>query len=68
MGEKLSDIIHLERHKRRETLKKIGNAIGCSPIYLSDIENGKRLPMDGEIVNRIAKYYGLDFEKLIKAT
>lgn len=66
MALKIAEILYLERHKLRKTLKEIGLSVGCTPIYLSDIENGKRLPMDGDILYKLANYYKIDFEKLIR--
>ena len=49
--------LYLTRLKRRESLKTVSSAIGCSAVYLSELENGKR-PKESEVLERLYKYYG----------
>ena len=49
--------LYLTRLKRRESLKTVSTAIGCSATYLSELENRKR-PKESEVLERLYKYYG----------
>ena len=53
--------LYLARLKRRESLKTVSNAIGCSAMYLSELENGKH-PKESEVLKRLYKYYGFQEE------
>lgn len=66
MTEKISEKLHTERRRRKETLKMVCSVIGCSTIYLSDVETGKKLPLDGKMLYNLAIHYGIDFENLIR--
>jgi transcriptional regulator with XRE-family HTH domain len=66
MNEKISDILYMARHKLRESQPEAGKKAGCSTVYLSGLETGKYIPLDGVMLNRLAKHYGIDFENLIR--
>ena len=53
--------LYLTRLKRRESLKTVSSAVGCSAMYLSELENGKH-PKESEVLKRLYKYYGIQEE------
>jgi len=65
-GEKMSigDILYLERHKRRLTLRDIAHCIDCSAMYISKIETGKLLPLRSNILSKLSELYGLDRDEI----
>lgn len=65
-NEKIADILYIARHTRRETQPKVAAFVGCSVVYLSGLETGKSIPLDGVILHKLANHYGIDFEKLIR--
>ena len=65
-GEKMSigDILYLERHKRRLTLRDVAYRIDCSAMYISKIETGKLLPLRSNILSKLSELYGLDRDEI----
>ena len=62
----IGDIFYLERHKRRLTLYDVACKIGCSALYLSQIETGKMLPLKSDILFKLCELYGLDSNKIYR--
>lgn len=54
-GEYLQD----KRKKSGHSLAQVGEVIGCSPTYLSEIERGLKLPSD-VLISRLARFYGIE--------
>ena len=65
-GEKMSigDILYLERHKRRLTLRDVAYRIDCSAMYIYKIETGKLLPLRSNILSKLSELYGLNRDKI----
>lgn len=65
-GEKMSigDILYLERHKRRLTLRDVAYRIDCSAMYISKIETGKLLPLRSNILSKLSELYGLNRDEI----
>jgi transcriptional regulator with XRE-family HTH domain len=40
--------------------------LGISAMYISEIENGKKTPLRGEILPRVAAYLGLDPAEIVR--
>lgn len=54
-GEKLKQY----RISKRATLREVGDAIGKSIGYISDIEHGRRRPPDLETVSKLEDFLGI---------
>ena len=63
---KLGDLLHMERRRRKMNLREVSNAVGLSPIYISEIETGKKIPLNGESLIKLARFYGLDPAELTR--
>ena len=53
--------LYIARLRRRESLKTVSSAVGCSAMYLSELENGKH-PKESDVLKRLYKYYGIKEE------
>ena len=53
--------LYIARLRRRESLKTVSSAVGCSAMYLSELENGKH-PKESEVLKRLYKYYDIQQE------
>ena len=62
----LGDLLHMERRRRKMNLREVSNSIGLSPIYISEIETGKKIPLNGEGLLKLAEFYDLDPAELTK--
>jgi transcriptional regulator with XRE-family HTH domain len=58
--EKLGDILSEARTARGITMRQLARDINVSAMYISEIENHKKIPLGGDILSRIAVYLGLD--------
>jgi transcriptional regulator with XRE-family HTH domain len=47
-------------------LRDVSNAVGLSPIYISEIETGKKIPLNGDSLVKLAGFYGLDPAELTR--
>ena len=57
-----------ERKKRRWTLEETAKKVDCFVYYICNIENGKRVPVNGTVTKKLCDIYGLDYDKIrIKA-
>lgn len=62
----IGDVFYLERHKRRLTLQDVACKIGCSALYLSQIETGRVLPLKSYSLSKLCELYGLDRDEIYK--
>lgn len=62
---RFGEILSQRRKEKKVNLRKLAEAVGISPSYLSDLENGKRLPPSGDnekykdLLNEIIDYLEL---------
>jgi len=63
---KLGDLLHMERRHRKMNLREVSNLVGLSPIYISEIETGRKIPLTGESLMKLASFYGLDIAELTR--
>lgn len=45
-------------------MSELARQIGKSVMFVSDVENGKRVPVKGEGIERLAEYFGVDFDEM----
>lgn len=57
----LKSVLRGSRYKESLTQKELGNIIGKTQSFISDIENGKIIP-DDEVLKLISKAVKLEFE------
>jgi transcriptional regulator with XRE-family HTH domain len=62
----LGDRIRVGRARKRVTLRQLGELIGNTPSYLSDIENDRRVPSEA-VLHMLAEKLDLDFDELMAA-
>ena len=63
---KLGDLLHMERRRRKLNLRELSNHVGLSPIYISEIETGRKIPLTGDSLIKLAQFYELDPAELTK--
>jgi len=63
----LGALVKEERLKREMTLKKLAEKIGTSAMYISDIENEKRIPISGEGLKALSIVFNIPLETLENA-
>lgn len=61
----LSGVLRLARHARRLTTRQVGAMVGCSHVYVSEIERGVR-PPSARLLTALAQAYGLDENELVQ--
>jgi transcriptional regulator with XRE-family HTH domain len=64
--ETVGDRLRVGRARKRLTLRKTAETVGVSASYLSDIENGRKIPSE-EVVRAVAKALDLDADDLMAA-
>ena len=62
----LGDLLHMERRRRKKNLREVSNDIGLSPVYISELETGRKIPLKGDSLVKLARYYDLDPAELTK--
>lgn len=65
--ELMSDILHNARRKANKKACTVSADLGVSPVYIGELEKGKKIPLDGAILFKLAGYYGIDFTELLKS-
>ena len=64
--EKFAALLKRERRTARRTLRELAEAAGKSIGYLSDVEQGRKLPPPRAVVTKIEKELGIQDGRLIK--
>jgi len=64
LSEKLKNL----RKNSKKTLKEVGQAVGLSSVYISDLENGKKENPSVEVLNKFASYYDVSVDFLLGRT
>jgi transcriptional regulator with XRE-family HTH domain len=62
----VGDLLHMERRRRKMNLREVGDAVGISPIYISEIETGKKIPINGNALTSLAIFFELDPAELTR--
>lgn len=62
----LSDLLKTKRTKDKITLAQMSKIVDFNSSYLSDIENGRRVPKSGATLKRLSFGYDIPFDKLIE--
>lgn len=66
MSEKFYEFLKEIRKKQGLTLRRVEKEIGISNAYLSQLENGKILKPSPSILHKLAKYYKISYENIMK--
>lgn len=61
LGERLNQL----RTKSKKTLKEIGDAVGLSAVYISDLEKGKKKNPSSEVLRDLANYFDVSTDYLL---
>ena len=62
----VGDLLHMERRRRKMNLREVSDEVGISPIYISEIETGKKIPINGNALVILASFFGLDPAELTR--
>src|SRR5271154_6766321 len=65
MGKKFGDYVRDCRREAGKTLQEVADALGVSPVYVSEVERSKRPPFVTEKLKKLAAILGVDPSKLI---
>jgi transcriptional regulator with XRE-family HTH domain len=60
----ITSIFREVRTARKKTLKEVSEAVGCTVVYLSEIERGLKLPLHSNILPRLCEYFSLDYQDM----
>lgn len=60
----LGDVLREARLAADVSLRELAKQLDLAPSYLSDIENGRRVPAE-DVLKRLAEHLGLDFADLM---
>ena len=64
--ERLGHILCKARTSRGVTIRQMSRDLGVSAMYISEIENSKKLPLRGDVLPRISIYLGLNPDNMVK--
>lgn len=68
MKERFGELLGNARRKKKITLRKLGQLVGLTPSFLSEIEMGRRLPpKEEERIRDLALILNEDEDKFLKA-
>jgi transcriptional regulator with XRE-family HTH domain len=68
MRGKFGELLAQQRREKRVTLRKLGQLVGLSPSFLSEIETGRRLPPKDEgKIRDLALVLGMDQDYFVTA-
>lgn len=56
----LGDVLRSARQEKGMRLSDVHKATGLSMMYISEIETDKKMPLKGDSIAVLAKFYGLD--------
>jgi transcriptional regulator with XRE-family HTH domain len=59
-------VLRHEREAKRETLRAAARRIGCSHVYLSEIESGAKRPSPEKVI-ALADAYGLPVDAALRS-
>ena len=48
------------------TIRQMSRDLGISAMYISEIENSKKIPLRGDVLPRISVYLGLNPDEMVK--
>lgn len=65
MAEKLGDLLKRSRKEKNFTLRAVQERTGISNAYLSQIENAKIRSPSPNVLFKLAKLFGLSYERLL---
>lgn len=63
----LSDILREARVRQKKTLRQVAQSAGVSAMYISQIENEERIPIESKVLPTIALALGLDPKTVLTA-
>ncbi len=63
---RLGDVIHESRLTKGLTMRQLAEKINVTSVFISDIENHKKFPVNGDALKKLASFFKLDYEDLIK--
>lgn len=61
----LGDFIYEARVKKGKSLRAMAAEVDISPMYLSEIQSGKKIPLAGFVLEKIAAYLNEDAKELV---
>jgi len=64
--ERLGYVLCKARTDRGITIRQMSRDLEISAMYISEIENSKKIPLRGDVLPRISVYLGLDPDEIIK--
>jgi transcriptional regulator with XRE-family HTH domain len=63
----VSETVKALREGRGLSQANLSKAIGFTPVYMYEIERGRKIPTDGEVFFKLAQFYKVPFTPLLKA-
>jgi len=64
--ERLGYILCKARTDRGITIRQMSKDLGISAMYISEIENSKKIPLRGDVLPRISVYLNLNPDEIVK--
>jgi len=63
-GETFGELIRTSRRGQNKSLQDVATALGVTPVYISEVERGKRLPFKPERLTALAEVLKIDINVL----
>jgi transcriptional regulator with XRE-family HTH domain len=63
---RLGSFLREKRVERDLTLGQLADEVGVSAMFISDIENGKRIPSSGKAITGLSRFFGIDMSEIKK--
>lgn len=64
--EKLGYVLCKMRTDRGITIRQMARDLGISAMYISELENSRKIPLRGDVLPQISVYLGLNPEEMVK--
>jgi len=64
--ERLGYVLCKARTDRGITIRQMSRDLEISAMYISEIENSKKIPLRGDVLPRISVYLGLNPDEIVK--
>lgn len=65
MEKTLGQVLLDARVQRELTQREVALKTGVSAMFISELENGKKIPQKGEALKKICTLYKLDYEEIL---
>jgi transcriptional regulator with XRE-family HTH domain len=67
MAGEFGELLRRRRQAANRSLKEVADLLGCSVVYMSDVERGRRNPLRADAVIQVSTFLGTPATPLLQA-